>query len=310
MKISEPVRLIGILCAPLLLAAVVFAPSAFAPRPPRVLKVTVIDVGQGDSILIETPGGRTMLIDGGPASPEENGAREHDAGAAIVLPFLRHEGIRRVDIVALTHPHADHSGGLATVVRAMPVGIVLDGSVLDDPDPVYLAFRDAVSRRSVCIDAAREGQKMDLGDGVSVECLNPPVLGRPYGVDLGNDTVNNYSSVYRLTYGRVHFLFDGDAEEDAEKRMISAGQTLRADVLKCGHHGANNATSNEWLDAVRPSIALISCGAHNRYGHPGRHTLARLDSRGIKTFITARDGAITLTTDGNAITATAERLDK
>lgn len=266
------------------------------------LRVTVLDVGQGDSIFVQTAGGRTILIDGGGAN-DESKADQTDVGERVLLPFLRYQGINRLDIVVLTHPHGDHVGGLAAVLREEQVGVVLDGTRLPYPTPAYGAFLAQISRKHIPYQHAVRGTRLDLGDGTLAEVLNPPADGFPYGTNGDNACVNNYSAVLRLTYGRTHFLLDGDAETDAETSMLAAYPNLSCDVLKCGHHGANNATGDDWLARVRPRYAAISCGAHNTFGHPHPDTLARLASHGIKVFRTDKNGAITFISDGKTVTA-------
>jgi competence protein ComEC len=231
-----------------------------------------------------------------------------DVGERVVVPFLRHEGIGKLDLMVVTHPHGDHVGGLSAVLRDIPVDRILDGTVLPCGTEAYRRLLAAAARGRIPRQRAVRGMRIDLGDGVVLDVLNPPAKGKPYGTEPDNDTVNNYSTVLRVTYGKTHFLLDGDAQAEAEESMIAAYPgRLGADVLKCGHHGAHNATSPEWLDAVRPSIAVISCGAHNRYGHPAPVTLARLAAARVRTYVTARDGAVTVTSDGKKVTVTTAR---
>ena len=271
-------------------------------RGPRELRVTVLDVGQGDSILVETPDHHSMLIDGGGV----NGDREvdtHNIGMKTVIPYLHYRGIDRLDIVALTHPHSDHAGGLASVVNEMKVDSVLDGTTVDYTDASYTAFMDAIRAQGIPYKHAARGAHIDFGDGVTADVLNPPASGTPYGIDKTDKVINNYSAVIRLTYGKTHFMLDGDAESEAEQSMIESGDPVDADVLKCGHHGSNNASSDAWLDRVHPKFAAISCGRHNHFGHPGAETMARLTSHGIRIFRTDKDGAIVFESDGNTVTA-------
>ena len=147
--------------------------------------------------------------------------------------------------------------------------------------------------------------RLDLGGGVTADVLNPPATGTPYGTQTDDATVNNYSAVLRLGYGRTHFLLTGDAETEAEQNILATGCDLSCDVLKAGHHGAANATGDDWLARVRPRYAAISCGAHNPFGHPSPATLARLAAHHVTTFCTAKNGAITFVSDGGTVTANA-----
>lgn len=266
------------------------------------LRVTVLDVGQGDSILVETPQGRAMLIDGGGLN-DESQTGESDPGQKIVVPYLHYRGINRIDVLVLTHPHGDHVGGLPAVLREESVGVVLDGTVLPYPGPGYAAFLGEIKSRRIPYRQARRGMTLDLGDGVRVEVLNPPSQGTPYGLGADDATINNYSAVLRLTYGRTAFLLTGDAEFEAEQSMLAACPDLSADVLKAGHHGAGNATGDDWLARVRPRFAAISCGRHNHFNHPNPATLARLSAHGVHTFRTDQNGAIVFVSDGHTVTA-------
>lgn len=266
------------------------------------LRLTVLDVGQGDCLLLQTPNGRTVLIDGGGAN-DETEAAQSDIGEKTVVPFLHFEGINRVDVLVLTHPHGDHVGGLSAVLREEQVGVVLDGTCLPYPSPAYMSVLALVRQKHIPYEHAVRGMRLALDTGVTANVLNPPAQGLVYGTEPNNDTVNNYSAVLRVTYGRTHFLLDGDAENDAEASMLAAYGDLSADVLKCGHHGANNASSDAWLDRVHPRFAAVSCGLHNPFGHPNPATLARLSAHGVQTFRTDKNGAITFVSDGKTVIA-------
>jgi len=271
------------------------------------LRVTAIDVGQGDSTLIQTPSGRTILMDGG-GSSDETSADASDVGIKIVVPFLQFLGLSHLDVLILTHPHGDHVGGLAAVLRTLSIGTILDGTTLPYPSPAYLGFRALVAARRIPCTRAVRGQTLDMGDGVVLTVLNPPpdpVFGQSaaYGANTDDATINNYSLSVRLAYGRTRFVLTGDAETDAEGSMISSGLDLSCDVLHAGHHGAKNATGDDWLSRLAPPMAVISCGRHNHFGHPAPSTLARLDSHGVQTFRTDHQGAVTFVSDGKTVTA-------
>lgn len=288
---------------PLLWWAVTRRPDPDAGK----LRVTAIDVGQGDSTLIQTPSGRTILMDGG-GSSDETSADASDVGTRIVVPFLQFLGLSHLDVLILTHPHGDHVGGLAAVLRALSVGTILDGTTLPYPSPAYLGFCALAQSRRVPRARAVRGQTLDMGDGATLTVLNPPpdpVFGQPaaYGADPDDATINNYSLSVRLTYGRTRFVLTGDAETDAEGAMLASGLDLACDVLHAGHHGAKNATGDDWLSRLSPPLAVISCGRHNRFGHPAPSTLARLDSHGVQTFRTDRHGAVTFVSDGKTVRA-------
>ncbi|MCW3059845.1 MAG: hypothetical protein JWQ02_1666 [Capsulimonas sp.] len=265
------------------------------------LRVTVIDVGQGDSILVETPTGHAMLIDGGGSNRDDDGDPRH-VGLHTVVPYLRYRGIDHLDAIVLTHPHADHVGGLPDILREVRTDAVLDGTTLPFPSPAYAAFLIEVRNRHIPYRRVVRGTHIDFGDGVTADALNPPP-GQPYGTATDNATMNNYSAVFLLTYGKTHILLDGDAQLEAEQNMLVAYPNLQADVLKCGHHGAANATSDAWLEQVHPKYAAISCSKTNSFGHPSPATLARLNAHGAQTFVTATDGAVIFVSDGTQVTA-------
>jgi len=271
------------------------------------LRVTAIDVGQGDSTLIQTPEGRTILIDGGGTS-DETDADASDVGVKIVVPFLSYLGINKLDVLVLTHPHGDHVGGLAAVLRAQEVGTILDGTTLPYPSPAYAQFLALLRHKGIPCARAVRGMALDMGDGVTLRVLNPPPspafgTAAAYGTGTDDAAINNYSASFLVQYGRTRFVLTGDAETEAEGAMLDAHADLACDVLKAGHHGSRNATGDDWLSRLQPRLAVISCGRHNRFGHPAPSTLARLDARGIQTFRTDQQGAITFISDGRTVTA-------
>lgn len=271
------------------------------------LKVIAVDVGQGDCTLVITPGGRTLLVDGGGTS-DETAAGDTDVGAKIVVPFLEYLGINKIDILVATHPHGDHVGGLSAVLHGPSVGFVLDGTALPYPSPAYTEFRGLVGRNKIACARAVRGQSFDMGDGVRVLVLNPPPdsqygTAAAYGTNSDDATINNYSAALQIDYGATRFILTGDAETDAEAAMLAAHGDLRCDVLKAGHHGSKNATGDDWIGRLQPRHAVISCGRHNRFGHPAPSTLARLDAHGVGIYRTDRQGAITFVSDGKTVIA-------
>jgi competence protein ComEC len=251
------------------------------------LRVTVLDVAQGDAIFVELPQGQVMLIDGGglPGQPL-------DLGARVIRPFLRAKRRDRLDYVVLSHPHPDHYGGLRSVVEgASSVGELWEGG--DRGMPILDGLRARVAERGGVVREPHElcGGPRELG-GALVEVLSP------CSVDALERSANDRSLVVRIRYGDHAFLFTGDAEEEAERELVDRGEDLRADVLKVGHHGSRTSTGAAWLDAVRPTYAAISCGVRNRFGHPHSQTSERLAERGITTLRTDEAGAWTFRTDG------------
>ncbi len=266
-----------------------------------------VDVGQGDCTLIITPSGRTVLIDGGGTS-DEAAAGDTDVGAKIVVPFLQFMGINTIDVLVVTHPHGDHVGGLAAVTRGPRIGMVLDGTTLSYPSPAYTEFRAQLGRKHIPCARAVRGQTLDMGNGVRLTVLNPPddsVFGRAaaYGTNTDDATINNYSVGLCVDYGKTRFILTGDAQNEAESEMLRAHGDLRCDVLKAGHHGSKNATGGEWLGRLQPEYALISCGRHNRFGHPAPATLSRLAAQSVRVYRTDHHGAVTFVSDGRTVEA-------
>ncbi len=263
-------------------AAFLGLPAVAAPTHAGGLEVHFIDVGQGDAVAIRTPGDRWMLVDAG---PRDEG---FDAGERRVLPFLRARGVRRLEALVLTHPHADHVGGAPAVLSALEVGRVIDPG-LPAGTPWYLETLRAAEARGVPWAEAREGRSLTL-DGVTVELLWP----LPGSLDSVADA-NKISAVIHLRYGSFSVLLTGDAGEEEEVSLVARNPgRLRAQLLKAGHHGSRTSTSAALLDAVRPSLVVVSAGRRNRYGHPAPEVLGRLESRGIPVARTDREGTVSV----------------
>ena len=277
-----------------LLAAASAAVLATTLRPPDGrLTITMLDVGQGDGIVVRTPRGHIILIDAG--GRLEHGAGEDGAspaelvGERIVLGYLKRQGIRHVDLLIVTHPHGDHVGGCAPILRAMPVDAIADSGQRYGGTAFTDCMHEAAAHR-VLVRIARCGDGYATGDGVTLSVLSP------CGALLadGKDDVNENSIVAMLRYGTFRMLFTGDAGFATEERLLRAGTDLRADVLKVGHHGSAYATSAAFVAAVHPHTAFISVGRHNLFGHPAPSTLANLEATGTKVYRTDRCGAIVL----------------
>ncbi len=263
-----------------------------ATRPPAFLVVTALDVGQGDAILIQSPGGRTMLVDGGGEIGAGRGG--WDVGRMRVVPALRRAGVRRLDAVMLTHPHEDHVGGLPAVLENFPVGLVLDPGV-PHPSPSYTRLLHLVEAGRIPYRTARAGMRVDLGGGVALTILYPP---DPIPVFRG-DRVHAGSVVGRLAYGQTVALLTGDAEAPAERLLVDGGVELTAQVLKVGHHGSRTSTTPAFVTRVQPQYAVISVGADNSFGHPHQVTLDTLAAAGVTVYRTDRDGAVRFTSNGS-----------
>ena len=245
------------------------------------LSVTFLDVGQGDAILIQGPEGQRVLVDGGPGSQPITQALSRN------LPF----DSRRIDLVVLTHPQADHLSGLLTVLDRYRVGAVLDnpkpgGTVLSNEWEA--ALRDS----GVPVTTADRGQSIDLGDGAVLQVLAPD-QGDPL---LAAEWLNTASTVLRLSMGETSFLLTGDLDKAGEDALIRSGTDLQATVLKVGHHGSNTSSSPEFLARVQPAIDVIEVGASNHFGHPTQTVLDRLS--GDLVLRTDQGGDVRVTTDG------------
>jgi competence protein ComEC len=257
----------------------------------QCLTVHFLDVGQGDAVLLRSPKGRWVLIDGGPRGPQG------DAGRRVVVPFLRRHGASQLAAVIATHAHLDHFGGLLAVLDAFDPAFVLEpGQAV--PDPGYLGFLSAVEADGAEWRPARQGDRLEL-DGVTLEVVSPDS-----GWVARQTDINEGSVVLLVTYGGARLLFAGDAGMPTELQL--AGRIGRVAVLKVGHHGSRGATSDRWLDELQPADAVISVGAKNRYGHPAPETLARLRAHGVTVLRTDEAGTITLTVTSHGTIAISD----
>ncbi len=286
-RITAP-RALAAACA--LIAVTLWIHAAAAGSSPALV-MTVLDVGQGDAILLQAPGGATMLVDGG--GDVEGRPSGYDIGAQRVVPALRRLGVRALDVVVLSHPHEDHAGGLPAVLKNFSVGLVLDAG-LPHPAPGYTALLRWIERTGISYRLARRGMRLDLGGGVGVAVLHPD---EPLLVGTASDA-NLNSIVLRVTYGTISVLLTGDLEAPIEWQLLQQGEDLRSAVLKVAHHGSATSSTPEFLDAVRPAVAVISVGAWNPFGHPHRRTLDALEAAGGRIYRTDRHGAVTISTDG------------
>ncbi len=270
-------------------------------RPGQDLTVHFIDVGQGDSILVQTPGGRNMLIDtGGRPGEFDSGT---GTGDQIVEPYLRKAGVHRLDLLVLSHPHEDHCGGAAWLIKRFPVKMALvsyagaeaDGGGRAEGVPAaYTALLDNLAARDVPVKVPLPGDRIALDGAIKIEVLSPVE-----GASMSSEAdLNNSSLIIKVSYGRRSFIFTGDAELDEQKGLLREEADLKADVLKVPHHGSRSLLP-DLVDRINPEAAVISVGAHNTFGHPAQGTLDMLDSAGATIYRTDLDGAVIVRTDGN-----------
>jgi competence protein ComEC len=241
------------------------------------LLVHFIDVGQGDSILIQTPECRNMLIDGG----------DTDCGEKL-KEYLRSHGVEVIDVLVSTHPHADHIGGLIPVIRDFEVKAVYDSAKVHTTR-TYESYLELIDEKDIPFFVPRRGDTILLGT-LAFEVLHP--------VDVEECSVNNASIVLRVEYGRMSFLFTGDGEKEAEDEMLQACTNLDAVILKVGHHGSRTSSQEAFISAVKPKVAIIMVGDGNRYGHPDQLTLDRLVNYGAEVYSTCVYGTVIIQTNG------------
>ncbi len=281
----------GLIALLLSLNIAVFAPRGQASVMARgVMRVSFIDVGQGDAILIEFPGGRCALTDAGPRSGY------FDAGEKIVTPFLKRRGISTIDLFVISHGHNDHAGGAASVLRNFEVKRV--ASIGDLPSALR-ALRDAPAGSVRWCDSVHAG--MSLLDSANARLY---VL-YPFDVRGGSDTItasDNRCIAFKVQYGGISFLFTGDAEGAAEAEMVAMyGPFLRSSLLKAGHHGSSTSSTPLFLDAVRPATAVISVGRNNKFRHPSPPVVDRLQVLCGTLARTDEEGALIFETDGTGL---------
>lgn len=310
----------GVVVAGALVVTIIMAWHTATTHSPW-LRVTLLDVGQGESIVVRAPSGRTLLIDSGSLDDERRG----EVGRTVIVPYLQSLGITKLDAIVMTHADADHCNAFASIMAELPVGLAVDGGMATDPTPrheplgyatprnaaakptrqpahgganadaghgEYKQLKQLLRKRGVPIYPARAGQHFSLGDGITLTVLAP--LQPPFTSD------NNNGAVLRLDYGTTSLLLTADIERAAEERLVRRGAPLRCTILKLAHHGSKTSTSLPLLNAAHPQAAILSCGRYNGFGHPSPQTLDRLAQRGVPVFRTDANGALEVFSDGHA----------
>jgi competence protein ComEC len=242
---------------------------------PNLLKIHFIDVGQGESILIESPEGKIVLIDGG----NQDG---------MALAYLEKLGVKKIDLIIATHPHSDHIGGLIEILNSIPASKVITNGQLNTSSS-YEQFLDAILNSKAFYKEVAQGDTISEGDLV-FSVLNPKTI--------MVDEENENSIVLRLSFGKISFLFMGDAGETVEYRTLMEELPISSTILKLGHHGSQSSSSIPFLQSVKPEITIYSAGLGNPFGNPNPNVIQSLVEMGINIYGTDRNGTIIITSDG------------
>lgn len=256
-----------------------FVPYVVTNGVSKTVKINYIDVGQADSILIQS-NGSNMLIDAGNRNDD-----------VTVINYLVKHGVKKLDYVIGTHPHEDHIGGMSAVLNKFKANKIIMPKVTSNTK-VFKELLLTIKSKGLKITTPIPGTSFKVG-GATCTILAPN--------SSNYKDINNNSVVIRMVYGKTSFMFDGDAEDISENEILHKGYNIRSDVLKLGHHGSNSSTMPTFLNKVKPKYAIISCGKNNDYGHPSKETINKLVSRNIKFYRTDTNGSIVCTTDGKNI---------
>ena len=245
------------------------------------LLVSFIDVGQGDSILIETPNNKTILIDAGTSGYSTK-----------IENYLKSRGISKIDVLIGTHPHADHIGGMVHIINTFTIGSIYMPNV-SSTTQTFENLLLTIQNKGMTINTAKSGVSINVDNSVQTNFIAP--------VSTYYSDINQYSAVLKVTYNSTSFLFTGDAGQTSENEMLNSGTNLKADVLKVGHHGSSTSTTQSFLNSVSPKYAVITVGNNNRYGHPHDAVIERLNSMNVNIFRTDLNGTIVMSSDGQNI---------
>jgi competence protein ComEC len=259
------------------------------------LRLTFIDVGHGDSILIEFPEGKKMLVDGGGLYEDR-----FDTGKNVIAPLLWEKKIRRIDTLVLTHPDPDHLKGLNFIASQFSIGQFWDNGYQTQSEP-YLQLKETLRGRKIKAQSLNEETPSQIINGVELSVLNPPAWDSTQGQIENRMNLNNSSLVMRLQFKNVSVLLTGDIGKEAEGRILRKDCPLRSDILKIPHHGSSSSSSLPFLERVNPGYAILSVGERNIGKLPHSEVLKKYEQLGTRLFRTDKQGAITVVTDGENV---------
>lgn len=263
------------------------------------LSFTMLDVGQGDGLFFRTDSGMTCLIDGGSSDVKQVGRRR-------ILPFLKEQGVGKLDYIMITHTDRDHISGVEELLEQAggPGGMKIGALLISEQsgrEEAGIELKDLAGKAGIDVKMIKAGTVLE-DKSTKLLCIHPE-KGAQYA------DRNAGSLVFRLIYGEFSMLLTGDLEETGEREILENGAELQCDILKAGHHGARSSTTEEWLEKAQPELTLISCGQDNSYGHPHGETLDRLEKAGSRYLLTAGQGAVTIHSDGTSFRAAGYKSD-
>ncbi|MFP4372426.1 MAG: MBL fold metallo-hydrolase [Halanaerobium sp.] len=245
------------------------------------LKIHFLDVGQGDSILIEEAEGQKILVDGGDRS---------DQITAGIINYLKDQNIKKLDYIISTHPHADHIGGLVDIIDSFEVGTVLDSGKIHS-SKTYEDYLIKIDQENIDFETPRKGDKLKIGRS-TINFLHPEQ-------ELDQYDLNNSSLVFVLEFGEQKFLFTGDIENEIESKLLQENPKLKVDLIKVPHHGSRSSSSAKWISNLKPEVAVIQVGADNHYGHPAADVIELYQAEGARVYRNDLNGNIVVTADGS-----------